>query len=84
MENKTVDDTNDALIVATTKVCLLVIDVVTALGFLQWSSVERHYVQLLREATRPSATENPRPSNKNPGADEDFPLLYILYDRLRD
>jgi hypothetical protein len=52
--------------------------------FLQWSSVERHYVQLLREATRPSATENPRPSNKNPGADEDFPLLYILYERLRD
>jgi hypothetical protein len=33
MDNKTVDDTNDALIVATTKVCLLVIDVVTVLGF---------------------------------------------------
>jgi hypothetical protein len=58
----------------------LVIEVVKA----QWSNVERHYVQLLREATRPSATENPRPSNKNPDADEDFPLLYILYDRLRD
>jgi hypothetical protein len=23
-------------------------------------------------------------SNKNPGADEDFPLLYILDERLRD
>jgi hypothetical protein len=54
------------------KVCLLVIEVVTALG----------YVQLLREATKPSATKNEAFSNKNPGADEDFPLLYILYERL--
>jgi hypothetical protein len=56
------------------KVCLLVIEVVTALGC----------VQLLREATKPSATKNEAFSNKNPGADEDFLLLYILYERLRD